>query len=42
MLHLLAVVQIILPRALVPIISKVLLKPNLQVEGCDVVSGLFQ
>ena len=42
MLHLLAVVQIILPRALLPVVSKVLLKPNLQVESRDMVSGLFQ
>ena len=42
MLYLLAVVQIFFPGALVPVVSKVLLKPDLQVESCDMVSGLFQ
>lgn len=42
MLYLLAIVQVVFPRALVPVVSKILLKPDLQVEGCDMMASLFQ
>lgn len=42
MLYLLAVGQVVFPRALVPVVSKILLKPDLQVEGRDMVTSLFQ
>jgi len=39
---LLAVAQVLFPRARVPVVSEVFLKPDLKVEGLHIVSSTFQ
>lgn len=39
---LLAVAQVLFPRARVPVVSEVFLKPDLKVEGLHIVPSTFQ